>query len=426
MDALLQVEAVTLSQNTRALRKLLDSINSHIHTLQSLGVEPDSYSSLLCPAARSLKMTGSLIHWWRPSKQKCLQDKRISANPSCPPTQRNEFKPPPSATSLVSGGTSCVNTPCCYCNQLHLPSNCNVVSQVEARKQADREHEAYALYTKSREILSHGSFNLRKFTTNAPSLQSIMYPGWNCSLLCVWLDWCPMSLKAYLSLERLGCFTDLQVALFWIRGIGKDWKPFVQNRFDEIQKLTPVECCNHCPGRENPADLPSRGLTQAALLTNQLWKYGPDWLKTPEPLCMTPSLIGGDPGAMVPVDMTSPRTRRHHRVCCRRHHTGLWTINYYFLFTVHVDVFCLTSYKKYASMPFLYAWRRPHWLKRVYNKSFGSLPWYTWGMFGLQLPTMFCWINSSPELNKPVIVGLPPPSSKSLHVVLHELFTLSL
>ena len=77
-----------------------------------------------------------------------------------------------------------------------------------------------------------------------------------------------------------------------------------------------------------------------------------------------------------------------------------------------VECLCLTSYKKYACMPFLYTWRRPHWSKRcVYIKSFGSLPRYTCGMFGLQLPTMFCWKNSSPELNKPVIVGLPPPSS---------------
>ena len=30
------------------------------------------------------------------------------------------------------------------------------------------------MYTKSREILSHGSFNLRKFTPNAPSLQSLV------------------------------------------------------------------------------------------------------------------------------------------------------------------------------------------------------------------------------------------------------------
>ena len=49
MDALLQVEAISSSQNTRALRKLLDGVNSHFHSLQSLGVEQDSYSSLLCP-----------------------------------------------------------------------------------------------------------------------------------------------------------------------------------------------------------------------------------------------------------------------------------------------------------------------------------------------------------------------------------------
>ena len=74
-----------------------------------------------------------------------------------------------------------------------------------------------------------------------------------------------------------------------------------------------------------------------------------------------------------------------------------------------------TGKSNHNCMPFLHTWRRPHWSKRcVYIKSFGSLPRYTCGMFGLQLPTMFCWINSSPELNKPVVVGLPPPpSSKS-------------
>ncbi len=36
---------------------------------------------------------------------------------------------------------------------------------------ADNEDEAYALYSGSKEILSHGSFNLRKFVTNSPTLQ---------------------------------------------------------------------------------------------------------------------------------------------------------------------------------------------------------------------------------------------------------------
>ena len=98
------------------------------------------------------------------------------------------------------------------------------------------------------------------------------------------------SLSERLNLEKPGCFTDTQVTLFWIRVIGKDWKPFVQNRVDEIQRLTPVECWNYCPGRENPADLLLRGLTPTELATNQLWKCGPNWLKTPETLSMTPSL----------------------------------------------------------------------------------------------------------------------------------------
>ena len=49
MDALLQVEAVTLSQNTRALRKMFDYISCHIRSLKSLGIESDSYGGLLCP-----------------------------------------------------------------------------------------------------------------------------------------------------------------------------------------------------------------------------------------------------------------------------------------------------------------------------------------------------------------------------------------
>ena len=39
MDALLQVDTVTSSQNTRALRKLFDYISSHIRSLDSLGGE---------------------------------------------------------------------------------------------------------------------------------------------------------------------------------------------------------------------------------------------------------------------------------------------------------------------------------------------------------------------------------------------------
>ena len=68
------------------------------------------------------------------------------------------------------------------------------------------------------------------------------------------------SLECELQLSPARCFTDSTVALCWIKGTDKSWKPFVQNRVDEIRKLTPPESWKHCSGKGNPADLPSRGL----------------------------------------------------------------------------------------------------------------------------------------------------------------------
>ena len=61
------------------------------------------------------------------------------------------------------------------------------------------------------------------------------------------------------------CYTDSQVALFWIQGTAKEWKPFINNRVREIRQRVPPALWTHCPGATNPADLPSRGLTPLEL-----------------------------------------------------------------------------------------------------------------------------------------------------------------
>ena len=82
------------------------------------------------------------------------------------------------------------------------------------------------------------------------------------------------SLNACLSLEEPQCFTDSQVALYWIKGIRREWKPFVQHRVDEIRKLIPAECWEHCAGKSNPADIPSRGLTPIRACGKQALEKG--------------------------------------------------------------------------------------------------------------------------------------------------------
>ena len=56
------------------------------------------------------------------------------------------------------------------------------------------------------------------------------------------------ALESELSLSDPCCFSDSTVALYWIRGVEKSWKPFVQNRVAEIRKLLPPGYWVHCPG----------------------------------------------------------------------------------------------------------------------------------------------------------------------------------
>ena len=91
------------------------------------------------------------------------------------------------------------------------------------------------------------------------------------------------SLESELQLLAPRCFSDSKVSYYWIRGKNKSWKPFVQNRVNEIKKLVAADRWFHCPGRDNPADVPSRGISLTELSDHRLWFEGPTWLRTQEP-----------------------------------------------------------------------------------------------------------------------------------------------
>ncbi|KAF8774593.1 hypothetical protein HNY73_017125 [Argiope bruennichi] len=49
-------------------------------------------------------------------------------------------------------------------------------------------------------------------------------------------------------------------------------------RIQEIQRFTDPKDWRHCPGKDNPANLISRGMSAAELRDSEFWWHGPDWL----------------------------------------------------------------------------------------------------------------------------------------------------
>ena len=71
-----------------------------------------------------------------------------------------------------------------------------------------------------------------------------------------------------IKVDEVFCWTASMTTLHWITEVGREYKQFVENRVKEIRQNVLSESWSHCPGIENPADLPSRGMKAEALKKN--------------------------------------------------------------------------------------------------------------------------------------------------------------
>ena len=60
------------------------------------------------------------------------------------------------------------------------------------------------------------------------------------------------------SIDATKCWSDSQVALCWLKGKTKSWKPWVENRVVNIRKVVDSDDWSCIPGKDNPADIPTR------------------------------------------------------------------------------------------------------------------------------------------------------------------------
>lgn len=87
-----------------------------------------------------------------------------------------------------------------------------------------------------------------------------------------------VALLPVIKVDEVYCWTDSMTTLHWIKGVGREYKHFVENKVREIRQNVPPESWSHCPGIENPADFPSRGMKTEALKQSEIWWHGPPWL----------------------------------------------------------------------------------------------------------------------------------------------------
>ncbi|XP_053685671.1 uncharacterized protein LOC128735203 [Sabethes cyaneus] len=88
-------------------------------------------------------------------------------------------------------------------------------------------------------------------------------------------------------------WSDSAVTLQWLQSPPNVWQTYVAHRVAEIQHFTSGCVWYHIAGKENPADLVSRGMSVPDFLVNDLWKQGPRWLVYPEhdwPISEPPSV----------------------------------------------------------------------------------------------------------------------------------------
>ena len=77
-------------------------------------------------------------------------------------------------------------------------------------------------------------------------------------------------------------WSDSTIVLSWLSEHPSKWGTFVANRVAEVQEITKGGIWRHVQGKENPADLVSRGMKAEDILKSDLWWLGPAWLKQHE------------------------------------------------------------------------------------------------------------------------------------------------
>ena len=164
-----------------------------------------------------------------------------------------------------------VKIPRCY----FYPGSSGIDVQLHAF--SDASERAYAAVVYLRVVYSDGRIETRLIAskTRVSPIKKQTIPRLEL-LGAVILSWLATTIRKALPkpVNRITYWVDSRTVLCWIQN-DKHWKQYVKHHVDEIRQLTAKKNWRHCPGAQNPADMPSHGLTGNEMVDNSVWWYGP-------------------------------------------------------------------------------------------------------------------------------------------------------
>ncbi|XP_067216965.1 uncharacterized protein [Linepithema humile] len=171
-----------------------------------------------------------------------------------------------------------------YVSRLSIPrwfgtSVSNLAVEVHGFADASQSAIAAVVYLRVHSDIDDAQIQLICSKTKVAPLKRMTIPRLELSA-AVLLVRQALKIREVLELQTapIHLWTDSTVALTWIKSHPSRWKDFVRNRVSFIQELSNSRW-HHVSGKENPADLASRGVTPQRLQQEELWWAGSHWLQ---------------------------------------------------------------------------------------------------------------------------------------------------
>ena len=82
------------------------------------------------------------------------------------------------------------------------------------------------------------------------------------------------AVEVEVKVNKVLCWSDSQIAIWWVCQIEKKWKCWIQKRVDTIRENVPAENWYYVPTKLNPVDISTRK-ANLDIINEELWWNGP-------------------------------------------------------------------------------------------------------------------------------------------------------